>query len=117
VVYHRRSHSIIHSCVRRTCRAGRFDREISLGIPTEAARQQILKVLTKPLRLQVRGVNTPSAESTTHGSSCKCQLRGRHLGGAFNAWVLTDVTARTEYWNYAALSGVESTVSGESIYL
>jgi ATP-dependent 26S proteasome regulatory subunit len=33
--------------------AGRFDREISLGIPTEAARQQILKVLTRPLRLKV----------------------------------------------------------------
>lgn len=33
-------------------RAGRFDREISLGIPTEAARQQILRVLTRNLRLQ-----------------------------------------------------------------
>lgn len=33
-------------------RAGRFDREISLGIPTEAAREQILRVLTRPLRLQ-----------------------------------------------------------------
>jgi ribosome biogenesis ATPase len=33
-------------------RAGRFDREISLGIPTEAARCQILKVLSRSLRLQ-----------------------------------------------------------------
>ncbi|GBF93534.1 ribosome biogenesis ATPase [Raphidocelis subcapitata] len=33
-------------------RAGRFDREISLGIPTESAREQMLRVLTRPLRLQ-----------------------------------------------------------------
>eukprot|EP00775_Hariotina_reticulata_P005385 gene5385-5621_t len=33
-------------------RAGRFDREITLGIPTEAARQKILRVLTRNLRLQ-----------------------------------------------------------------
>ncbi|KAI8471849.1 MAG: P-loop containing nucleoside triphosphate hydrolase protein [Monoraphidium minutum] len=33
-------------------RAGRFDREITMGIPTEAARAQMLAVLTRPLRLQ-----------------------------------------------------------------
>ncbi|MEW5313326.1 MAG: hypothetical protein WDW38_004903 [Sanguina aurantia] len=33
-------------------RAGRFDREISLGIPTEAARVKILSVLTRRLRLE-----------------------------------------------------------------
>jgi ribosome biogenesis ATPase len=33
-------------------RAGRFDREISLGIPTEAARREILKVLCRGLRLE-----------------------------------------------------------------
>ena len=32
-------------------RAGRFDREIALGIPDEAARTRILKVLSKRLRL------------------------------------------------------------------
>lgn len=32
-------------------RAGRFDREISLGIPTEAARAKILEVLCRKLRL------------------------------------------------------------------
>jgi ribosome biogenesis ATPase len=32
-------------------RAGRFDREISLGIPSEAARAQILRVLSRRLRL------------------------------------------------------------------
>lgn len=32
-------------------RAGRFDREISLGIPTEAARMKILQVITSKLRL------------------------------------------------------------------
>ncbi|KAG2428143.1 hypothetical protein HXX76_011823 [Chlamydomonas incerta] len=33
-------------------RAGRFDREISLGIPTEAARVKILQVLSRRLRLE-----------------------------------------------------------------
>lgn len=33
-------------------RAGRFDREISLGIPNEAARSRILKVLCKKLKLR-----------------------------------------------------------------
>lgn len=32
-------------------RAGRFDREIPLGVPTEAARLQILRVLSSKLRL------------------------------------------------------------------
>ena len=32
-------------------RAGRFDREIAVGIPSEAARASILRVLTRPLRL------------------------------------------------------------------
>lgn len=32
-------------------RAGRFDREIAVGIPSEAARQSILRVLTRSLRL------------------------------------------------------------------
>lgn len=32
-------------------RAGRFDREIGLGIPSEGARESILRVLTKKLRL------------------------------------------------------------------
>ncbi|KAG2382667.1 hypothetical protein C9374_005247 [Naegleria lovaniensis] len=33
-------------------RAGRFDREISLGIPDEKARMQILKILTRKLKLE-----------------------------------------------------------------
>jgi len=33
-------------------RPGRFDREISLGIPDEHARKQILKMLTQNLRLE-----------------------------------------------------------------
>lgn len=32
-------------------RAGRFDREIALGIPSEGAREAILRVLSRPLRL------------------------------------------------------------------
>lgn len=32
-------------------RAGRFDREIAMGIPTEAARLRILKVMCSKLRL------------------------------------------------------------------
>lgn len=32
-------------------RAGRFDREISLGIPNKESRCQILKILTKKLKL------------------------------------------------------------------
>ena len=32
-------------------RAGRFDREISMGVPDEAARKSILSVLTSRLRL------------------------------------------------------------------
>jgi ribosome biogenesis ATPase len=32
-------------------RAGRFDREISMGIPDERAREQILRVMTSKLRL------------------------------------------------------------------
>jgi len=32
-------------------RAGRFDREIAVGIPTEAARASILRVLARRLRL------------------------------------------------------------------
>ena len=39
-------------CLSGCRRAGRFDREISLGIPTEAAREQILRVITRPLRLR-----------------------------------------------------------------
>lgn len=33
-------------------RAGRFEREITLGVPNEEARVQILKVLTKGMRLR-----------------------------------------------------------------
>ncbi|KAJ3681225.1 hypothetical protein LUZ60_015714 [Juncus effusus] len=33
-------------------RPGRFDREISLGVPDETARAEILSMLTKPLRLE-----------------------------------------------------------------
>lgn len=36
-------------------RPGRFDREISLGVPDETARQQILKMLTKNLTLEAEG--------------------------------------------------------------
>ena len=40
-----------HLRVLPTRRAGRFDREISLGIPTEAARVKILQVISRRLRL------------------------------------------------------------------
>lgn len=33
-------------------RAGRFEREIALGVPNEADRAQILQVLTKKMRLR-----------------------------------------------------------------
>jgi len=33
-------------------RAGRFEREITLGVPNEEARVEILKVLTKDMRLR-----------------------------------------------------------------
>jgi ribosome biogenesis ATPase len=56
---HRRGHVVVIGATNRPDaldpalrRAGRFDREISLGIPTEAARCQILKVLSRSLRLQ-----------------------------------------------------------------
>lgn len=42
-----------HFCCGGRCRrAGRFDREISLGIPTEAARVKILQVISRRLRLE-----------------------------------------------------------------
>jgi len=33
-------------------RAGRFEKEISLGVPNEEARLEIIKILTKDMRLQ-----------------------------------------------------------------
>lgn len=47
-------------------RAGRFDREIALGVPTEAARLQILRVLSAKLRLG-GDVDLPSVAKHTPG--------------------------------------------------
>ena len=33
-------------------RAGRFEREITIGVPNEEARVQIMKILTKKMRLR-----------------------------------------------------------------
>lgn len=48
-------------------RAGRFDREISLGIPGQAAREQMLKVLCRGLRLQPEGVDLHGIARATPG--------------------------------------------------
>lgn len=34
-------------------RAGRFEREISIGVPNEEARIEIMKILTKKMRLRI----------------------------------------------------------------
>lgn len=40
---------VIDSALRR---AGRFEREISIGVPNEDARVEIMKILTKKMRLR-----------------------------------------------------------------
>ncbi len=50
-------------------RAGRFDREIAMGIPTEAARARILQVINLALQLGcVAGLNACTA--VAHGWQC-----------------------------------------------
>lgn len=70
-------------------RAGRFDREIALGIPSEAARRQILAVLCRGLRL---GGSVDIAAISRATPGCACRQRtppapprvrpGHHGGGA-----------------------------------
>ena len=47
-------------------RAGRFDREISLGIPDEAAREAILRLLTKRMKVS-EDVDYPVLAAKTPG--------------------------------------------------
>ncbi|KAI1296920.1 Nuclear valosin-containing protein-like [Halotydeus destructor] len=58
-------------------RSGRFDREISLGIPDESARLSILNVLTRPVKLAVNFDHSSLARKTPGyvGSDLKSLIR------------------------------------------
>ncbi len=57
-------------------RAGRFDREIALGIPTEAARSKILRVITRNLRLE-GDFDFARVAKRTPGQCARVGLAGR----------------------------------------
>jgi len=47
-------------------RAGRFDREIDIGVPDEVGRMEILRIHTKNMKLS-EDVDLSSVAKTTHG--------------------------------------------------
>ena len=47
-------------------RAGRFDREIDIGVPDEVGRMEILRIHTKNMKLS-EDVDLESVAKTTHG--------------------------------------------------
>ncbi len=68
-------------------RAGRFDREIAMSIPSEPARASILRVLTRPLRLSGDFDFAAVAKRTPGFVGADLQVR-RAAAAAFRSSVL-----------------------------